>query len=192
MILTRTVAPSQAPISLDEAAAHLRVSSGEEDHLIEGLIAAAVAYLDGPDGVLGRCLMAQEWQLRLSSWADPIRLPVEPVRSVAVSYVDAAGVVQVLDGAGYSLRQPMGCGPQLRPAHGAAWPDLGDSDLPVTVTMQAGYSEAAAVPAPLKVAMLMLIAHWFQNREAVVVGTITSELPMAVAALIAPFRARVI
>lgn len=37
-------------------------------------------------------------------------------------------------------------------------------------------------------AMLLLIGHWFENRESVVVGTITSELPMAVQALISPYR----
>jgi hypothetical protein len=37
-------------------------------------------------------------------------------------------------------------------------------------------------------AMLLLIGHWYANRESVVVGTITSELPMAVEALIAPYR----
>jgi len=36
----------------------------------------------------------------------------------------------------------------------------------------------------IRAAMLLLIAHWYENREAVVVGTITSELPMAVDALL--------
>lgn len=40
----------------------------------------------------------------------------------------------------------------------------------------------------LTTAMLLLIGHWFENREAVVVGSTTSELPMAVEALIAPYR----
>lgn len=37
-------------------------------------------------------------------------------------------------------------------------------------------------------AMLLLIGHWYANRESVVVGTITSEVPMAVDALIIPYR----
>src|SRR5690554_3005952 len=40
----------------------------------------------------------------------------------------------------------------------------------------------------LTTAMLLLISHWFENREAVVIGTITSELPMAVDALIKPYQ----
>lgn len=37
-------------------------------------------------------------------------------------------------------------------------------------------------------AMLLLIGHWYANRESVVVGTITSEMPMAVDSLISPYR----
>ncbi len=42
--------------------------------------------------------------------------------------------------------------------------------------------------ADLTAAMLLLIGHWYENRESVVVGTITAELPMAVEALIGPYR----
>ncbi|MBY6102304.1 head-tail connector protein [Marinobacter nauticus] len=37
-------------------------------------------------------------------------------------------------------------------------------------------------------AMLLLIGHWYVNRESVVVGSITAEVPMAVDALICPYR----
>lgn len=37
-------------------------------------------------------------------------------------------------------------------------------------------------------AMLLLIGHWYESREAVIVGTISSELPLAVDSLIMPYR----
>ncbi|MDI5890608.1 head-tail connector protein [Halomonas rhizosphaerae] len=40
----------------------------------------------------------------------------------------------------------------------------------------------------LTTAMLLLIGHWFENREAVVIGSSPAELPMAVEALISPYR----
>ncbi|APC45960.1 head-tail connector II [Halomonas phage QHHSV-1] len=40
----------------------------------------------------------------------------------------------------------------------------------------------------LTTAMLLLIGHWFLNREAVVIGSSTAEVPMAVEALISPYR----
>jgi len=40
----------------------------------------------------------------------------------------------------------------------------------------------------LTTAMLLLIGHWYENREAVVTGSTATELPMAVHALIGPHR----
>lgn len=43
---------------------------------------------------------------------------------------------------------------------------------------------AEKVPARLIQATLMLVAHWFANREAVVTGTITTQVPLAVESLL--------
>jgi len=37
-------------------------------------------------------------------------------------------------------------------------------------------------------AQLLLIGHWHSNREAVNIGNITTELPLAVEALVQPYR----
>lgn len=48
--------------------------------------------------------------------------------------------------------------------------------------------DEAGDPPELDQAMLLLVAHWFQNREAAVVGTISGDLAMAVKELAGPFR----
>jgi len=40
----------------------------------------------------------------------------------------------------------------------------------------------------VKQAMYLLIAHWYRNREAVIVGTITAALPLGFMALLMPER----
>lgn len=40
----------------------------------------------------------------------------------------------------------------------------------------------------LVTAMLLIIGTWYANRESVVVGSISSELPMGVKALVEPYR----
>jgi len=40
----------------------------------------------------------------------------------------------------------------------------------------------------IRVAMLLMIGHWYANREAVNIGNITSEIPLAVEALLQPHR----
>lgn len=40
----------------------------------------------------------------------------------------------------------------------------------------------------VKAAMLLLIGHWYSNREAVNIGNITTAVPFAVEALLQPYR----
>lgn len=58
----KLVTPPTADLaSLADMKAYLRVDHDDEDALIGDLTAAAVAYLDGWGGVLGRCIMPQTW-----------------------------------------------------------------------------------------------------------------------------------
>ena len=54
--------PAETPVSRTEAKAHLRVDGTGDDDLIDGLIDAAVAHLDGYTGILGRCMVTQTWR----------------------------------------------------------------------------------------------------------------------------------
>lgn len=54
-------APTAAVVTLADMKAYLRVDSADEDVVVQQLIDAAVAYLDGWGGVLGRCIMPQTW-----------------------------------------------------------------------------------------------------------------------------------
>ena len=78
----RLVSPPTLPVvTLDEVKAHLRVDFEDEDSLIQGYIDAAVAYLDGADGVLGRALSPQTWEVTYSGSIGD--LPLAPVISRA-------------------------------------------------------------------------------------------------------------
>lgn len=56
------------------------------------------------------------------------------------------------------------------------------------VTYDAGFTAGTGdeweAPEDIKQAVLLLVGHWFENREAVVVGTITAEVKLGVDALI--------
>lgn len=58
----------------------------------------------------------------------------------------------------------------------ATFPDTDDEDFPATV------------PAALKEAVLQLAAHWYENREASLVGVTAQTLPMGLEDIIANFR----
>ena len=92
MIIKRIAAPAAEPISLATAKAHLRVTHAAEDTLIPLYISAAVSKLDGKDGLLGRAMITQDWQLSLDSFPcdGVIELPLPPLQEVTfVKYFDA-------------------------------------------------------------------------------------------------------
>ncbi|HET7851844.1 MAG TPA: head-tail connector protein, partial [Methyloceanibacter sp.] len=57
------------------------------------------------------------------------------------------------------------------------------------VAFTAGYGdEATDVPAPIRHALKLLVAHWFEHREPVVLGELPQEVPATVAGLLLPYR----
>jgi hypothetical protein len=74
----RTVAPALNPVSLDEAKDHVGAAEfDDDDRKLEGYIDAAVAYLDGYSGILGRALITQTWKVNFCElavrWASAFR-----------------------------------------------------------------------------------------------------------------------
>lgn len=176
--------PADLPITLEEAKLHLRVSHDEEDGLIEGLIRAATQHVDGWTGILGRAVMPQTWRQDFDSWRC-LRLLLNPVREIeSITYRDSGGDQQTLDPAAYVLRADGG-GAYVDLAPGQSWPAVASRVDAISVTYEAGYDEA---PEPIRQAMLLLIEHWYDNRQAVIVGTNAVEVPLAFGDLLAPYR----
>jgi len=194
MSLELVTAPAVEPLSLVEARDHIRASEctdGIEDAAIEGLIAAAREVLDGRDGYLGRQMITATWDLFLDEFpvVDFIRLPLPPIQSItSISYVDVDGNTQTFDASNYALSADKTWRPRVDLAYNSSWPGTRDIRDAVTIRFVAGYGLQAAVPAPLRQAMLLLIGNWYENREHTVIGTIVSELPMGVNALLSPYR----
>jgi uncharacterized phiE125 gp8 family phage protein len=181
----RVIAPTAQPITLAQAKAQVRVDFADEDALISALIEAATDHVDGWTGVLGRALMTQTWELSLDKFPKgAINLPLGPCRQiVAVTYVAANGSTQTVSSADYTT--------DLNPVEGwvipktTGWPTTMETANAVTVRWVAGYATAADVPAGLKQAILLLVAHWYQNRELIGQG---QALPFTVSALLAPYK----
>jgi len=182
----RTAAPAETPVSLTEVKAHCRVDGNDSDSVLTVLLSAAVDHLDGWTGILGRCLVTQTWRQDFGSFAC-LRLPLGPVASIsALTYFDAANnAQQTLSTDVYELRTDAR-GPYVGLKPNQSWPGLYSRPDAVSVTFVAG-TAASAVPASIKAAILLLVSHWNENREAVTGGAM-SQLPLGVSALIAPHR----
>lgn len=188
LVPVRTVAPAADVVSLAEAKAHLRVEHTAEDTLITAMVAAATQHLDGWSGVLGRCLVTQTWRQAYSGFpaGSTLRLPLPDVQSVTLSYTDPAGAPQTVSAADYHLVNDV-CGGAVVLASGASWPSAADRPDAVSATFVAGYGNAAAVPAPIKAAILLHVGTLYENRKSVTDDAM-AVLPLAYDALIAPYR----
>lgn len=181
--------PASEPVTLAEAKAHLRVEATltDEDELITSLIQAAREQVED---LTHRQLITATWNLRLDGFPDwAISLPRPPLQAVnSIKYYDTEGTLVetlaedtdfLVDAASFVAR--------IVPVPGGAWPATQDRPGAVIINYDAGYGDDAAdVPAKIRQAMLLLIGHLYENREAVLVGVSADELPLAVDALLRP------
>ncbi|MFQ5535459.1 MAG: head-tail connector protein [Sphingomonadales bacterium] len=189
MALSLVTAPAAEPITLAEAKDHLRITGTDDDVYITRLIAAARQHVDGSDGILGRALITQTWDLFLPKFPAEIRVPLPPLQSVtSIKYIDAGGITQTLAASEYTVdvkRQPG----RIVEAFGKSWPATRDVPNAVEVRFDAGYGLADSdVPEPIRHALLFFIAHLFERREPVVTGTTVAKIPDAADALLASYR----
>lgn len=183
-------APTATPVSIDEVKAHVGAADfSDDDAMLTALIAAAVSHLDGWTGILGRCLMPQTWRQDYDDFRSCMRLPLFPVASITtLKYTDTNGAEQTIAGANYTLKND-DRGAYLEFVNTYSFPSLNAESSAVRIAYVAGYADAASVPGAIRAAILLLIGHWYANREAVAVGpNAPVVLPMAVDALLAPFR----
>lgn len=170
--LSLNTAAALPPVTQAEAKAHLRVDGTDEDDLIDALVLAATSAVEE---ATGRALVTQTWDYAVSQPSGKVMLPLHPVASVStLAYYDTDDNSQTLTVSDYYLFK----GPDkawLEPKDNVDWPEMKDRADALTVTFTAGQA-VASVPQALKQAILLLVAHWFENREAV--GD-TSELPLA-------------
>lgn len=179
-------AAAETPVSVIEAKAHLRVDHDDEDALVTTLIEAATAHLDGYAGILGRCLVTQTWRQDFDGFSRCMRLPLLAATIASVKYRVSAGTLATVASADYSLKADA-LGSYVRFNDDYSYPgDLAQSQA-VLIEFTAGYGDADAVPAAIKAAILLLVGHWYANREAVTSDSAVT-LPMAVDALLTPYR----
>lgn len=183
----RKTAPTSLPVTLDELKAQLYITFDDYDDSLTAYIAAATDHLDGFTGILGRCLVSQVWTIPQAAFTPAIMLPFSDVQTAIVSYLDPDGNAQTVDPDQYNVVRTS-TGAQIIFNTKFVPPRLNPyAAEPVTVDIECGYGAPADVPAAIKLAIMQLAAHWYENRAAVSDLNL-AETPLAVDRLIAPYR----
>lgn len=179
-------APTVEPVSLAEAKLHLRVDADDENALIDGLVVVARRHAEM---ISRRSFCTRTLEAKLDCWPydGVIELAYPPLVSVThVKYIDTAGVERTMSAADYIVdahREPG----RIVLAYDASWPpEILRPAAAVTIRYVAGYGDPEDVPEIYRQAMLLMIGHFYENREAVVAGqgVTISQLPLAVDSLL--------
>src|SRR6266566_3106291 len=195
---TLVLAPTQEPVSVDEANAFARITTTTEDALVGDLITAARKRCED---YRGQSFLTQTWDYFVDyfpRWRDgytldgaftptgahfwagypdafgrrelPLVLPRPPLQSVTfVKYTPFGASPITMDSATYQVDTSNVLAPRIMPNFDRLWPtDLLISANGVNVRFIAGYG--ATAPEQISLAIKQLVAYWFYNRDAV--GTV--------------------
>jgi len=126
-----------------------------------------------------------------------LMVPKPPLQSVTyIKYTDQAGTLQTWDASNYTVETD-GYEGAIYPVYNGEWPtDVRDHYKAVQIRFVAGYADSGAspvdladnVPQELKQAILLLVGHLYENREASSQNWNISTVPMAFDALISTYK----
>jgi uncharacterized phiE125 gp8 family phage protein len=194
--------PASEPVTVDLARQHCRIDTGYDDALLAAYLTSvrieAEAYLN-------RALFTQHLQYNIT-WAPPptatplvpqslivfplnwpplvrrpIELPRAPCQSVEQITWGALDDLQIADPSDYQLN--LGVEPGYVAVKPQLLPQIPQQSMIIDYT--AGYddSDPAAIPSPILMAILVGVAHYYENR-----GDVPAEMPQAFYRLLDPFR----
>jgi uncharacterized phiE125 gp8 family phage protein len=177
--LKLTTAPTAEPLTLEQVKTDRGgINHSEHDELLNGLIVTA---RERAENATGRALMPQQWQqlhVKATAEIELVRWPVTGVDTLTIDGEEqdiaalmAANDLELWDGDSAMLISPLFYGRR------------------VVVKYSAGYTNAAAVPGPIKKWMLMQIGSMYENREGEIVGAVTNPLKF-VSGMLGAYRVR--
>lgn len=183
----RITAPAALAVGLSEIKAQLFIDYDDYDFLLSTYIQAGVDHLDGLQGILGRCLVSQEWGVKIPEWSKVVTLPFCSASNVVVSYFDVDANQITVSPSDYSVIETSGAVQVVFNSRFENPSVSQDVAEPITFRASFGFGGSQDVPAAIKLAIMQLVAHWYENRAAVT-DLVVRELPMGVDRLLAPYR----
>lgn len=172
----RVEAPQGVLVPVEELRLQVRADTDEQDSLIKAYERAAVDFLDGYTGRLGRCILRQKWALPLVGNPEAVFLPFPDCRELEIKHLDDQGTWSDVEGVSVTQMDDY-----------ALLMDLPADQSGLYLTCWAGWETAEDVPENLKQAVRLMVAHWFDpDADRNVRNIAPGGLPGSVAAMIEP------
>lgn len=175
-------------VSLSEAKEQLRIESTVFDHdaALRRYIKAAHDYAEG---ITGRTLVQTTYDYWIDKWpaGDAIELPRPPLQSVtSVTYTKWDSTSTTLTADDDYVADTDSEPGRVVLEYDETWPtDELHPKNPIKIRYVAGYAAdssptdyRANIPEEIRIAILMLVGHWFNNREAGIAGVNMQTVPL--------------
>jgi uncharacterized phiE125 gp8 family phage protein len=168
--------PISEPITLQEAKDYLRVDFNNDDALISTLITAARQFIEK---LTRRSIAVATWEMSLDEFPQgEIIIPLPPLKTInSISYIKDGTPQTFNDYEVDDYSQPA----RIK----GEWPETDNVLNAVKINFDAGYD---TVPEPLKQAILLLISHWYENREPVTTNGSPANIPFTIDALVSQYK----
>lgn len=182
-VTSRSTKPA---LSLDDIKAHISELSDDSDVNISRLLSAAVSFVEES---LGITLLETTRTMTLSDFPtlnEPVSFEYPPLTSVtSVQYYDLQNASQTLvETTDFNVIAPYRMPGMIVPIPDTNWPDTKARMDAITITYVSGFGTThASIPENCKHLLRMLVAHYDRNREAVISGTISTDVGLSVDAL---------
>jgi len=178
------IKPAIEPITLQQAKDHLNIDFTDDDSILELIIQSA---REAVETQTGRALITRTVVHERDCLTAVMGLPQTAQSVELIEYLDTDGTRQTLAASEYTVdvnRTPA----QITIAFNGIYPATLDYYNAVMITYKTGYGDNAQdVPAPLASAMLLMIGHLYENREATAPINMNT-VPLGIAFLINPYR----
>lgn len=184
--------PEIEPITLEEAKQHARIDIDYDDNLINVYITTARRFCEK------WCALSFITQTKSIfynindlnfTWCNYIKLPMNPVQTIeSYTTFDSDGIGSIVDPTDYYL-----AGQNLVFSSSYNYPSDMRSQNSYQIDAVVGFGDdAASVPEEIKTAIKYLVAHYYQNREALtndsVNPTSNIAIPFNITAGLAPYK----
>lgn len=179
MSLTRKTAPLSEPITLEDLKIYLKLEIDDDDNLLNALIEASTVHLES---TLNMAFISQEWTWTLHCWPPYLNIPLfsaHEIKEIRVKKADGTWDIMVLDEVVLDENEILF---DFMPPFPAT------KHKGIEIDFEAGYGTSEDVPAPLRLAVKMLAAYWYEHRALAERTGDVAILPISVKNLIAPYK----
>lgn len=183
------ITPPAALLTTAELKTHCRIDSSAEDTYLDTLIATATK---SAEDFTGRAFVNQTWDLSMdiAPATAVLCMPKPPLSSVtSFKYYSTDDTENLYAATNYRVDTSDLQGGRLALKETHVWPTSIRYTSGIIIRFVAGYGSAGSnVPEPLRHAVKLLAAHWYENREPVNIGNINTDLPYMVQHLLWPYK----